>query len=511
MRHFLHLMFSLALAGSASALDFVSEFRMPGGSAEILTHDPATGLVFSTRDTSMFKGVIAIGLEDPYHPKIAGQTDLRKSHPKGVASISSIAACPLGRGILAVSLVPKHPTEFRGAVALIDTRTRQVVHVAEVGWHPDCVNFSKDGRYLLVANEGEYTKHKTNTPGSLGVADFSSIKNVADLTRVNFSDYPLGPRQMVAGVRAPYESDPSRKHLDMEPEYVTSDGKLAYLSLQENNALAIFDLKGRYWKKIMPFGAWPVRMDASDRDGPWGRRQIKVTDEIVAMPMPDTIATITAGGRTVVLTANEGEGDNISRVKHLGTSSPALCPDYRASLKAIYGIDPQQDAALGRLQVSVVDGLNADGRIEKLHACGTRSFSIWDPASGRRLYDSGSFFEDHAAQSDRKSFNHNRGDLSRWDTRSDNRGPETEAVAAGMVRGVPMAFVANERQNGLYAFSISNPASPKLKGYYSGGRNRHSNPECILFLPKNATPLGSDIIVTAWEATSSITIHKVNP
>jgi len=297
----------------------------------------------------------------------------------------------------------------------------------------------------------------------------------------------------------------------MEPEYVTSDGRFAYVSLQENNALGVFDLQKRYWKKIIPLGAWPVRMDASDRDGPWGRRQIKVTDEVVAMPMPDTIAEFHAGGRTLVLTANEGEGDQIARVKHLGTSSPALDPQYRASLKATYGMDPQQDAALGRLQVSVIDGVNERGQIDKLHALGTRSFSIWDPSTGKRLHDSGSFFEDHAAQGDRRFFNHNRGDLKRWDTRSDNRGPETEAVAAGIVRGVPMAFVANERQNGLYAFNIANPAAPRLTGDYNGAHHRHSNPECILFLPKSATSLQCDAIVTGWEATSSITIHKVQP
>jgi hypothetical protein len=509
MRRFLSIITLLALAQSAFALEFVSQLRLPKGAGEIITHDPATGLLFTLRDTHKFKGVIAISLEDPYQPKVAGVIQLRDAAPLPANAVTSVAACPLGRGILAVSLLPKHPTEQRGFVALIDSRSRQVIRVAEVGWHPDCVNFSKDGRYLLVANEGEYARFKTNTPGSLGVADFSAVKSATDLTKVGFKDYPLGPREMLPGVRAPYETDPARRHLDMEPEYVTSDGKLAYVSLQENNALGVFDLQKRYWKKIIPFGAWPVRMDASDRDGPWGRREIKVTDEVVGMPMPDTIASIQVGGRTLILSANEGEGDNIARVKHLGTSSPPLAPETRASLKAHYGIDPQQDAALGRLQVSVVDGLNERGQIEKLHAVGTRSFSIWDPATGKRLYDSGSFFEDHAAQSDRRSFNHNRGDLSRWDTRSDNRGPETEAIAAGMVRGVPMAFVANERQNGLYAFNIANPSSPKLTGYYNGAHHRHSNPECILFLPKAATPVQYDMIVTGWEATSSITIHKI--
>lgn len=493
--------------GKLSALEFVGEARLPTGSAEILAYEPATKLIYSTRGSSMAKGLVVISLAEPHKPQVVGEIDLRKIHDRGVDSVSSVAADPLGRGIIAASIIPNHPTEFTGRVALIDARSREIVHVVDVGWHPDCLSFSDDGRYLLVACEGEYAKGKTNRPGSLGVADFSKVKSAADLGSVFFKDHPLGPKQAVKGVRFPYETDPSQRHLDFEPEYVTSDGKNAYVSLQENNALGVFDLAGGYWKKIIPFGAWPVRADVSDRDGPWGRRSIKVTDQVLGMPMPDTIDMLKVGGRTLVFTANEGDGDNIARVKHLGKSSPSLCPEYRAELKAIYGIDPQQDAGLGRLQVSQVDGLNERGQIEKLHMMGTRSFSIWDPASGKRVYDSGSFFEDHAAQHDRESFNHNRGSLAQWDRRSDNRGPETEAICAAMVRGVPMVFVANERQNGLYAFNISNPSSPKLRGYYSGGRHRHIYPECILFLPKDATPLGREAIVTAWEASSSITIH----
>lgn len=498
------MLFSGALV---MGLEKVSELRLPRGAAEILSYDPATKLVFSTRSGAGAHSVVAISVEDAYKLRVAGEVDLRKAHPRGTNSVSSVAVDPLGRGFLAVSLIPKHATVDRGVVAIVDTRTRGVVKVLDAGWHPDCVSFSKDGRFLLVANEGEYAKRKTNTPGSLGVVDLKGVRSVADVSGLKMEDYPLGPREVVKGVRIPYAKEAGQRHLDLEPEYVTSDGVYAWVSLQENNALAVFDLRSRKWSAVRPFGSWPVRMDVSDRDGPWARREVKVATMVEALPMPDTIAYLKVGGRSLIFTANEGEGDNIARVKHLGTSSPKICPDYRARLKAEFGVDPQHDSALGRLQVSVVDGLNERGEIEKFHAVGTRSFSIWDGMSGKRVWDSGSFFEDHAAGNDRGSFNQNRGSAREWDRRSDNRGPETEAIAAGVVRGVPMVFVGNERQNGLYAFSVSNPAKPVLKGYYNGSYDRHSNPECVLVLPKEATPLGREMIMTAWEATSSITLH----
>jgi hypothetical protein len=505
------LALSAALVLPAAALEFVSEARLPRGSAEILTYDPATKLIFSTRGSIGFSGAIALSLADPYKPRITGQVDLRRTHPHGVKSIASVAVDPLGRGILVAAILPKDPTVHRGNISFICTRTLTVLHTLETGWHPDCVNFSKDGRFLLIACEGEYAKRKTNNPGSLGVVDLKGIRTAAEVTRLKMEDYPLGPRQLGPGIRIPYETDPARKHLDFEPEYVTSDGTYAWVSLQENNALGVFDLRSRKWSAVRSFGAWPLRMDASDRDGPWGRREIKVSDQVHALPMPDTIAHLKVGGRTLIFTANEGDGDNISRVKHLGNGSPPLCPAYRARLKEIYGIDPQNDSALGRLQVSAVDGVNARGHIEKLHALGTRSFSIWDASNGRRVHDSGSFFEDHAAASDPKSFNHNSGRLSEWDRRSDNRGPETEALTVGFTRGKAMLFIANERQNGLYAFDVSHPEKPRLTGYYNGSQHRHNSPECILLLPKDATPLGRELIITGWEASYSITIHIPKP
>jgi hypothetical protein len=501
----------MLLAMASQGLEKISELRMPGGAAEILTFDPATKLVASTRVAVEMASVVFVSLEDPYQPKVAGEVDLRKTHPNGVQSISSVAADPLGRGFVAVSILPNEPTLHKGIVVIVDTRTREIIRILDTAYHPDCVTISKDGLWLLVANEGEYAKLKTNTPGSLGVADLSGVKTAADFDKVVIKDYPLGPKQLVAGVRTPFTSDPAQRHLDLEPEYVISDERYAYISLQENNALAVFDLRRKIWKRLIPFGSWPVRMDVSDRDGVFARPEINVDTTVDAMPMPDTIAALKANGKTLILTANEGEGDEICRVKHLGIQGPMICPKYRARLKEQFGVDPQHDSALGRLQVSTVDGLNEMGQIERFVAVGTRSFSIWDPVSGKRLWDSGSFIEDYAAEHDSASFNQNHGNNKRWDTRSDNRGPETEAIAAALVHGVPMIFVANERQNGLYSFTFDHSLSPTFEAYYNGFYEGHSNPECILYLPPSATKLKSDLIVTAWEATSSITIHKVKP
>lgn len=494
-------------------LTFLSELRLPKGGGEILTYDPATGHILTTRGSWLAQSVQHISLADPRKPVLVGETNLKPHHPAGVASVSSVAADPKGRGFMVASLVPKDSTQHLGRVAVIDTRSLEVICTLEAGWHPDCIIISKDGRWLMVANEAEYQKYLPNRPGSIGVADLSNVKTPADMAGVIIRDFPLGPEHVVPGVVTPNETDPARRHLDLEPEYITEDGAHAYVSLQENNAIAVFDLRAQKWARIFPLGSWNVRMDASDRDGPWGRRSLQVNDEVETMPMPDTISAIRIGGRTLIVSGNEGDSAETARVKHLGTDGKPLSPALRAELKNLYGMDPQHDAALGRLRVSKYLGdLNGDGRQDKLIASGTRSFSIWDAATGKRVYDSGSFFEDHAVENDPASFNHNRGRLSEWDTRSKNRGPEPEAVKAAFIQGVPMAIIANERQGGLYAFDIRDPAHPRLSGYDNGARiGGHSLVESVLHLPPEATSIGQDIIVTGWEGSSSITLHIVTP
>ncbi len=107
--------------------------------------------------------------------------------------------------------------------------------------------------------------------------------------------------------------------------------------------------------------------------------------------MPDGIASFVAGGQTDYATANEGDArpaDNVEsghpaeasdegRFSQLGTSGrPPLDPAPYAVLDLAYGGNGQSDAALGRLNLSLINGdLDADGDIDQPTMFGTRSFS----------------------------------------------------------------------------------------------------------------------------------------
>jgi hypothetical protein len=99
---------------------------------------------------------------------------------------------------------------------------------------------------------------------------------------------------------------------DFEPEYiaVSADGKTAWVTLQENNALAKVDIATATVKAILPLGY-------KDHGACWQRTGCFLdSDKIIkiqnwagvrGMYLPDSMASYSVGGKTYLVTANEGD------------------------------------------------------------------------------------------------------------------------------------------------------------------------------------------------------------
>jgi hypothetical protein len=91
---------------------------------------------------------------------------------------------------------------------------------------------------------------------------------------------------------------------DVEPEYITvsSDSKTAWITLQENNAIAVLDLESGEITEIKPLGYKNHNLsgnglDASDRDGPNNTGRINIQNwPVFGMYQPDAIASFTVNG-----------------------------------------------------------------------------------------------------------------------------------------------------------------------------------------------------------------------
>jgi 3-phytase len=281
---------------------------------------------------------------------------------------------------------------------------------------------------------------------------------------------------------------------------VSPDSQSAYVTLQENNALAVVDLSVPVVTAILPLGTKDHSLagnalDPSDRDG-----GINITNwPVHGLFMPDAIAAFSVAGLTYLATANEGDsrGEN-ERIQDVALD-PAAFPDA-AFL--------QERENLGRLSISTNDGdLDGDGDFDALYSYGARSFTIWD-AAGNRVFDSGDQLEQLTAALTPDLFNANDGSTSAFDTRSDDKGPEPEAVTVGEVDGTPYLFVGLERAGGgVLVYDLANPAAPAFVQYVRSDAD--IAPEGLVFVPAAESPTGLPLLLVANEVSFTVAIYEI--
>lgn len=436
--------------------------------------------------------------------------------------------------VVAVALEAANPGD-PGTVLLADRSDFSSDEIT-VGVLPDMVTFTPDGTKVLVANEGEpvSTPGAQDDPlGSISIIDISNGVEDAPVVTLDFTSFDAQREALVAaGVRLFPGVDPSQ---DFEPEFITvsPDGTTAYAALQENNAIAVIDIENETITEILPLGlkdhSLPGNgLDASDDDG-----AINIQNwPVFGMYMPDSIAAYDFGGQTFIVTANEGddrgEDERIGDLVNTEDENlPALDPTAFPNAATL-----QQDANLGRLGVSTIDGdTDDDGDYDQLFAYGSRSFSIFD-SSGTRVFDSGDAFEQITAQFAPNFFNASN-DNNDFDNRSDNKGPEPEGVTLGEIAGRTYAFIGLERFGGIMVYDVTNPnqagfvqyinnrdffedvelqngVAPQTVGPDAPNPDAGDlGPEGLLFISAADSPNGNPLLVVANEVSGTTTVFNI--
>ena len=148
----------------------------------------------------------------------------------------------------------------------------------------------------------------------------------------------------------------------------------------------------------------------------------------------------------------------------------------------------------------------------QVYAFGARSFSIWDGTSGTLVYDSGDAIERLTAVALPGTFNSDN-TANNFDNRSDNKGPEPEAAAVGVITGRTYGFVGFERIGGFIVVDLTDPAAPDIVQYLnnrdfsSSAIGPDSGSEVIDFVPAGHSPTGRDLVVVANEITGTVSIY----
>lgn len=458
------------------------------GAAEISAYDAIRQRLFVVNGSTATIDVL--DLSDPQNPTKLFEVDIT---PFG-GGVNSVA---VKNGVLAAAIEADPATE-PGTVVFFDA-DGNVLNSVAVGSLPDMLTFTPDGSKVLVAIEAE-PGDTTDPDGSVSIIDLSGgVENasviMADFTAFNGKENELRSR----GIRIFPDKTAAE---DFEPEYiaVSSDSQTAFVTLQENNAIAVVDLAAGDIADIKPLGFkdWNenAQLDASDKDGGINFKNYPV----LGLYQPDAIAAFAANGETYYITANEGDTrDEAVRVADL-VLDPTAFPN---------AAELQLEENLGRLNVSSIDGdVDGDGDYDKLYTYGGRSFSIWD-SSGNQVFDSGDAIEKLTAQLTPELFNANEGDPEKFDERSDDKGAEPEGVTIGVVGDKTLAFIGLERAGGgVLVYDVSNPVQPEFIQYVR--TDGDIAPEGLTFIPAADSPDGKPVLVVTNEVSGTTTLYEVD-
>ncbi len=428
----------------------------------------------------------------------------------------------------------------------------------KVGTLPDMLTFTPDGSKVLVANEGEpASDYSVDPEGSISVimidngvpADLAATINLTDdivfsSDLLDSEDYDTDEERMQLLMEAGVKfagPDGNTVAKELEPEYiaVSADSKIAYVAMQESNAIGVINLDDMTIEiKALGFKDWSqFDIDYTNEDELPAFRKLP---SVYGMYQPDTITTYTWNGATFVVTANEGDSRDYDAYSEEIRVRDIVDPDelnqtLSPALQDLYDETGGRNG-LGRLKVTTALGdADNDGEFEALYAYGARSFSIWDQ-NVNLVFDSGDDFGKISSAILGEDFNSAHTE-NKGDNRSDDKGGEPEAVDVGTINGRTYAFIGSERSGDLFIYDVTNPFQSTFVSHYN---NRDFSvdfeldddlddpcdtsegldctevpnagdlgPESIKFISADTSPNGNALLVVGNEVSGTVTVYQV--
>ena len=471
-----------------------------GGVAEIVQYNEDNGKLYLVNGLTRTVDIVTLGEygEDELETTFDANTDridlsgMPAAHPESFEDgfeVGDITSVAVNTELDVIACAVQHTDyEKNGAIVILGyDGTFRAAYPA--GVQPDMVTFA--GNIALSANEGEPRmgyESGTDPLGSVTAVDLSASSPEA--RTITFESFDAKRDELVADkVLLKKDTAPSA---DLEPEYIAVSGNRAFVALQEANAVATLDLESMTFTSVKGLGfkdhsAAGNGLDLLEN----GKAEIAAQD-VLGVYMPDGMATYEQGGKTYLVTANEGDAREWN------------------------GYENIEKYKVGDTKVEVLINSETDGLEEGKHyLLGARSFSVWDADDMSLVFDSGDMIESYIAASDdyKAYFNCNNDDVE-LDSRSKKKGPEPEAVNVQTIGGRTYAFVALERQGGALTFDITDLEAVEIVAYansrdYSGDMLGDVAPESIDFIPAAISPNGKDLMVVANENSGTVAVYAM--
>lgn len=476
-----------------------------GGSLEIVTYNSVNGYAYAV---SGVKGkLIAVDLNSSLDgEKVVDLTGTEYDLKSVITTdgftygdMTSVAVSPDGNR-LAVAIQAEGYAD-KGIVALFRCKSDgslELLSTVEVGVQPDMITFANNST-ILTADEGEPRNGlgATDPKGSVTIVTIGE-RNDLDANSVYFDSFDAKREELTsAGVLVQKNTMPS---VDFEPEYIAASGNTAYVSLQEANAIAVLNIGSGTFTGVYPLGFQDFSKTEADLEKN-GNIEFKNYENIYGIKMPDGISVAIIGGKTYLLTANEGD----SRADWPGLDNEAEGKTSPTGNVTLY-------SKVVWFNATMWDGLDEN----KAYVFGGRSFSMYEVTErGLNLvFDSGSDFEKITADKLAAYFNASNDKIA-LDNRSGKKGPEPESVINGIVGGKTYAFIALERIGGVMVYDITNPANVAFVNYinsreFDDAIQGDVSPEGLCFVSAKESKSGKALLLTACEVSGTLAVYECN-
>lgn len=532
--------------------------------AEIVAFDETTQQTFVVNANS--GQIDVLNASDVSNPALSMSIDLANDlvvngFAVSADEVGAANSVSVVQGLVAVA-VQAEPKTDNGWVSFYRSDDLSFIDAKVVGALPDMLTFSSNGNTLIVANEGEPSEpdYATDPEGSVSLLDINWDGTTLNstVTNIGFTDFNAGNSRhselpadiLLNGLNASVSQD-------LEPEYIaiSEDNSRALVALQENNAIVDIDLASKTITKIFSLGLKDHSIEGYGFDGNNKDETVLIKPEAaLGMYMPDSIASYTVEGTTYLVTANEGDSrdDWLEELDQTTCETGGFYYNFEdevcideLTLKDAFDNEVYSPASMtATLDLSRFDDggdlsetvnrvkfshsltlkhgdLNNDGTIDRIYTFGGRSFSIYNAETGAQVYDSGDAFEQITAEKYGIEFNNDNAENAGED-RSDNKGPEPEALTVGSINGHTYAFIGLERMGGIMVYEITNPSEPKFIQYLNNrdvtvdndtleaGGAGDLGPEGFKFVEADKSPTGAPMLIVGNEVSGTTTFYNID-
>lgn len=467
-----------------------------GGVAEIVSYNPDNGKAYVVNGQEGMLNVVTVNEDGSLTTEESIQV---QSLIDGFAygDMTSVAVDPVNDHVVIALQAADYAAQGRIAVLDYDGN---LLESYETGVQPDMVTVSSDGRWILTADEGEpregYSDGTVDPAGSVTLVNTETD----EVKVIGFDGFDSSSLAEEGILFNKVDGQILSAAQDLEPEYIAlnDDSTKAYVSLQEANAIAVLDIAAGEFTSIRSLGFQDLSAEGSSPDlVEDGRYAAASYSNAVGVRMPDGISAFEINGTTYLAMANEGDarewGDFSNEAKADITDSEGNTADE------VRVLDPEVTAGLE-------EGTD--------YLFGSRSFSIFNADTMELVYDSGNDFEKYTSEYLSWWFNCSNDDLD-IDSRSAKKGPEPETVTVRQMGDRWYAFVGLERIGGVMVYDVTSPSEVSYVNYintrdFSGKITGDVAPEGLAFIPAEASPSGSPILLAACEVSGTLAAYTLS-